>query len=142
MGRILIWQKIMIGKNNKIKILKYFIILKNFTKNWKENLKKISVLFAKSLCALCLKINFAQKYLKFVFAQKNMKYYNTKNWIGTLFKISKSETIKKLIYPVSYTHLDVYKRQKLMIAVCLKIADLPAIFGPVTICLLYTSRCV
>lgn len=29
-----------------------------------------------------------------------MKYYNTKNWLGILFKISKSETIKKLFFPM------------------------------------------
>lgn len=29
-----------------------------------------------------------------------MKYYNTKNWIETLFRIGKSETIKKLILPM------------------------------------------
>ena len=31
-----------------------------------------------------------------------MKYYNTKNWLGILFKIGKSETIKKLIYPIFF----------------------------------------
>lgn len=29
-----------------------------------------------------------------------MKYYNTKNWVETLFKIGKSETIKRLLFPM------------------------------------------
>ena len=52
---------------------------------------------------------------------------------------------------VSYTHLDVYKRQCLLLFVIIKISSIPLstascmiywIVGISTICLLYTSRCV
>ncbi|ORD00642.1 hypothetical protein A4T35_07930 [Escherichia coli] len=52
-------------------------------------------------------------------------------------------TIGGVIEPVSYTHLDVYKRQVFIIAASVVTrATIGGVIEQYNICLLYTSRCV
>ena len=65
---------------------------------------------------------------------------------GVYERMSIYENMKLFADPVSYTHLDVYKRQNVVAAVAklwmgIK-AKVSSLLAPLKPCLLYTSRCV
>ena len=59
----------------------------------------------------------------------------------TDFTLASGAPVSAVRCPVSYTHLDVYKRQPLPLQLYLK-TEIDLESGQVLICLLYTSRCV
>ncbi|WP_228705692.1 S-ribosylhomocysteine lyase, partial [Klebsiella pneumoniae] len=58
----------------------------------------------------------------------------------TMHSLEEAQDIARHIIAVSYTHLDVYKRQDRAVPAPLK--ERPMVTALIIVCLLYTSRCV